>query len=71
MNSKMNLIISFLVPIPSMIYFDIIFIGSWPQIQFNSAHASLQSLYNWLFTAITAQLVPSEIGVMSCIYEIM
>ena len=57
--------------IPSMKNIYIIFSRVRPDVQFNYSHTSLQSFYNWNVAAITAELVPSQVRIMACIYVIV
>lgn len=57
--------------IPSMKNLHIIFRGVWPYIQFNNPHSSPQSLYDGDIAAVTTELIPSQIGIVTRKYEIM
>eukprot|EP00268_Persea_americana_P039843 TRINITY_DN3949_c0_g1_i2.p1 TRINITY_DN3949_c0_g1~~TRINITY_DN3949_c0_g1_i2.p1 ORF type:complete len:105 (-),score=7.59 TRINITY_DN3949_c0_g1_i2:646-960(-) len=54
-----------------MKYINIILYRAWPYIQFNYSYTFTQSLYDWNITSIDAELVPSQIGIVACIYVIV
>lgn len=42
-----------------------------PHIQFNYSYTSLQCFYDRNITTVTAELIPSKVGIVACVYEIM
>lgn len=57
--------------VPSMKNMDIIFGGIRPDIKLYYSYTSLQCLYDWDITAITAELVSGKVGVVAGVNEIM
>lgn len=50
---------------------NIVFGRIGPHVEFDHPHTPLEGPNDWGIATITAQLVPSEVGVVACEYEIM
>jgi len=50
---------------------NIVFVGIGPYIQFNDSNTFLQRINNRYLTTVTAQLITSQIRIMTSEYEIM
>ena len=50
---------------------DFIFGGIRPQIKLNDSNTPFQGCYDGNITAVTAQLVSFQVGVVACEYEVV
>lgn len=54
-----------------MKYMYVILVGVWPYIKLYHPHTFFQCLYNWDITAVTRQLIPRQVRIVSSEYKIM
>lgn len=57
--------------IPSMKNIHIVLCRIWPKIKLHHSYTSLQCLYDWHMTTVTAELISSQVWIMSSIYVVM